>query len=242
MAALKLRAVTFDFGWTLAELDTVMLAGRLAEIGAVAAAAAEIEALARRLDAGGADAVRAYSVAIKAGHGGHPWKLLMTHLLSGAGVAAEQVARAVDFLWDQQPTRNLWRRPVPGMIELVQELRGLGVPVGVISNSEGHLAELARELGWLQLFDAFADSGKLGMEKPGREIFEWTAERLGVQVQEMVHVGDAWAADVEGALGAGAHAVWFGGDAEATLPERVRVCRDAAAVRRVLVGWGVIEG
>jgi len=228
-----MKAVSFDFGQTLAELDTAMLAGRLAEIGAGQVTAAE-------LDAGVAPAVRAYSDAIQAGHGGHPWKLFMSHLLTGAGIGAH-TARAVDFLWDQQPGRNLWRRPVPGMIELVRELRAARVPLAVISNSEGFLAELAQELGWLELFDAFADSGKLGIEKPGRAIFEWTAARLGVAPADIVHIGDAWAADIEGALGAGLRPIWFGDHAAVSDP-RVRLCRDAAAVRATLREWGLPAG
>jgi FMN phosphatase YigB (HAD superfamily) len=146
--ATKIRAVTFDFGQTLCELDTALLAQRLAERG--------ITVLAERLEAAVPDAWRAYDAAIKAGLGGHPWKTLMTRLLEGAGVGrvtpqppGGPVDSAVDWLWTEQPRRNLWRRPIPGMIELVRELRGAGVPVGVISNSEGRLAELIAEVGWV---------------------------------------------------------------------------------------------
>src|SRR5215510_4347729 len=95
------------------------------------------------------------------------------------------------------------------MMELVRELSRAGVPVAVLSNSEGGLAELIEELGWGGIFGAVADSGKLGFEKPGREIFAWTAERLGVPIERVVHVGDSLEADVRGALAAGMGAVWF---------------------------------
>jgi len=231
------RAITFDFGQTLAELDTTMLQGRLAERGAEV----RIEAL----DAAIAPAWAAYNGAIRAGHGGHPWKLLMGTLLTHAGVAVDLVAPTVDWLLELQPSSNLWRRPIAGMIALVRALRGAGVRVGVVSNSEGGLAGLIAEMGWTAEFDAVADSGVLGMEKPDRAIFDWTAAQLGVPLAETVHVGDAWAADYVGALGCGMAAVLFRG--EAFVPEGVRVgeghreavCTTPEALREILVGWGV---
>ncbi|EYF01450.1 HAD family hydrolase [Chondromyces apiculatus] len=258
-------AVSFDFGQTLAELDTAMLARRLSEQGLSVPVA--------RLESAVPSAWEAYNAAIHRGVSGHPWKTLMARLLEVAGVAAEgegaegehaegegaeeaEDGRAgkpstgggiqgrqavVDWLWDEQPARNLWRRPITGMIELVEDLRARGVPVAVLSNSEGRLRELAEELGWGSHFVAIADSGKLGFEKPGREIFAWTADALGVELAQVVHIGDSLAADVEGAIAAGMRAVWFGGDAAraAVLGDRAVVAADAAGVRAALRGFGL---
>lgn len=226
-------AVSIDFGQTLAELDTGMLSRRLAERG--------IAADEGRLEAAVPAAWEAYNAAVHRGVSGHPWKILMARLLEGAGVTGEQARGAVDWLWTEQPRRNLWRRPIPGMIELVGDLRAAGVPVAVLSNSEGRLAELAEELGWASRFVAIADSGRLGFEKPGREIFAWTAERLGVALEEVVHVGDSLAADVEGALAAGMRAVWFRGDPAraAALGDRVAAAADAAQVRAAFQRFGL---
>jgi putative hydrolase of the HAD superfamily len=200
-----LRAVTFDFGQTLCELDGAMLSARLCERAVRVPAAA--------LDREVAGAFRAYDDAVRAGESGHPWKLLMRTLLARAGAPAPRLGELVDWLWDEQPRRNLWRRPIPGMLELVDDLRAAGLALGVVSNSEGGLAALVEELGWAGRFCVIADSGVLGFEKPGREIFAWAAERLGVPLASLAHVGDSAAADVAGALGAGAHAVLFRGDA-----------------------------
>jgi len=230
------RAVTFDFGQTLAEVDTDLLARRLAERGVACAP----DALARATTA----AWRAYNAAVLAGHGGHPWKVLMRAWLDDAGVTARP-GELVDWLWDEQPRVNLWRRPIAGMIDVARDLRRAGVPVAVVSNSEGKLAELIAEMGWAGEFDAVADSGKLGMEKPGREIFVWAAERIGVELADCVHVGDAWAADFLGALGAGMRAVLFRGgafvppgDARATGP-RAAACDTPEALRAILRAWGL---
>lgn len=228
-------AVSFDFGQTLVELDTEMLSARLAERG-VAVPRARLDAA---VDAGW----RAYNEAIRSGISGHPWKIMMRRLLEVGGVPAGAVDAIVDWLWTEQPRKNLWRRPIAGMIDVVIELRQAGVPVAVLSNSEGRLAELVDELGWSAHFVAIADSGRLGFEKPGREIFAWTAERLGVPLTAVVHVGDSLAADVDGALAAGMRAVWFKGDpqdaAQRPEAERIAVCDDADSLRRALRAFGV---
>ncbi|MEZ4312420.1 MAG: HAD family hydrolase, partial [Polyangiaceae bacterium] len=151
-------AVTWDFGQTLADLDPTFLAQKLAEQG--------ISAEAGSLDAAVPAAWGAYNRAVRGGAGGHPWKTFMRAVLEGGGVAPGAIDPAVDFLWLDQPARNLWRRPVPGMMELVRDLDAAGVPQCICSNSEGRLAELVAELGWSAPFRAVADSGKLGFEKP----------------------------------------------------------------------------
>ncbi|KYF85278.1 HAD family hydrolase [Sorangium cellulosum] len=228
-------AVSLDFGQTLVELDTGLLSARLAERG--------IAASREQLDGAVAEGWRAYNEAIQRGFGGHPWKIMMRRLLEAGGVAADAVDAAVDWLWTEQPRKNLWRRPIPGMIDVVVELRRAGVPLAVLSNSEGRLDELVDELGWSAYFVAVADSGRLGFEKPGREIFAWTAERLGAPLAAVVHVGDSLAADVDGALAAGMRAIWFKGDAHKAAvmrhAERVAVCDDADGLRRALRAFGV---
>lgn len=230
-------AVSFDFGQTLASMDPVMLARRLAEIDVAADAA--------RLEAALPGAWAAYDAAVRAGHGGHPWKLLMATLLTGGGVAEGDRARAVDWLWDEQPKQNLWRRPLPGMIELCRDLTRSGVPVGVLSNSEGRLAELIAEMGWSGDLPLVADSGRLGVEKPDPAIFAWLAERLAVAPSRIVHVGDSLGADVMGALRAGWRAVLFlmpGAGSPAApdgVPPGVAVARSADELRAALLDLGV---
>ncbi len=233
MSLEKYCAVTFDFGQTLASLDADLTSARLAEHGWIADPKA--------IEAALPEAWKAYNDAIHQGYGGHPWKILMLALLRHAAPSLRDDHRtqAVDFLWEQQPIKNLWRRPIAGMIELIDELRAADVPVGVVSNSEGRLAQLIDEMGWSDRFDVVADSGKLGMEKPHRAIFDWTAEKLGVPVEKIVHVGDSYAADIEGALGAGMAAIWFGGVAKGPLPSRCRIAHDASTTRHALSMFGM---
>ena len=219
-------AVTFDFGQTLADLDTALLSARLAERGVAVSPDA--------LEAAAAPAWRAYDRALDPAAPGHPWKRFMRELLSAAGRADAPLDALIDWLWTEQPRRNLWRRPVPGMLELVRGLRARGVKLGVISNSEGKVAELAGELGIRDQFDAIADSRLVGFEKPSPRIFSWAAERLGTAPERIIHVGDSWAADVQGALAAGLQPIWFRGDPARALQTGVTVCLDAAQVAAAL--------
>ena len=233
-----MRAVTFDFGQTLAELDHDFMQVRAhtfgAELDPVASHAATVTAW------------HAYGAAKSLGHA-RAWQAMMVEILRGGGVRkiraeaadpayAEKIAQ---LFWDAQPTHNLWRKPITGMFELVTELGERQVPVGIISNSEGHLAELVEELGHRALFPVIIDSGRVGVDKPNPRIFELASEALGVPLAEIVHVGDAWEADVLGALAVGAKAVWYAPTDDRTLPEGVVACRNAEELRGALRDFGV---
>jgi putative hydrolase of the HAD superfamily len=217
--------VTFDAGQTLVELDLDFLAARLAERGIATTAAA--------LSAAAPAAWHVYDELVEAGQG-HPWHALMSTLLKGAGIA--NTGELVEWLWQEQPRANLWRKPIPEMIALARELAAAGARVAVLSNSEGRLAELLAEIGVADAFAAVIDSGREGVAKPDPRIFARTLEVLGGRAADAIHVGDSWPADVEGALGAGWHAVWFRvrGAVPHELPPRVAVARDAGEVRAAL--------
>ena len=217
--------VTFDAGQTVIDLDLDFLARRLADRGVTVAPSA--------LAAAAPAAWRRYDELVDPA-GGHPWRELMATLLRGAGVA--DVAPLVDWLWDEQPRANLWRGQIPGMVALARELRARGVVTAVLSNSEGRLAELLAEIGLADAFAAVIDSGRLGIEKPDRRIFDHTLEVLGAS-RPGIHIGDSWPADIAGALGAGWRAIWFGRRAIPVDDARVAIAHTADEVRAVLSRW-----
>ncbi len=163
----------------------------------------------------------------------------MAALLRGAGL--ESVEPVVEWLWEQQPTVNVFRRPIAPMIELARDLRARGATLIVVSNSEGRLAELLTEIGLAELFAVVIDSGRVGIEKPDRRIFELALADLGAAgAAPPVHVGDSWAADIAGALGAGWRAVWYGRRATQVSDPRVGFAPDAAAARATFERWGFL--
>jgi putative hydrolase of the HAD superfamily len=223
--------VTFDAGQTLVDLDLDFLAHRLGERGVTVASAA--------LGQGAPAAWQRYDELTAAGHG-HPWKALMVTLLEGAGVG--NAPPLVDWLWDEQPRANLWRRPIAPMVALAKELGARGVKVAVLSNSEGGLANLFEEIGLSPLFAAIIDSGRVGVEKPDPRIFAHALAQVGGEAASAVHIGDSWSADVVGALGAGWRAIYYPSRA-ATPPSlddpRIRIAHTADDARAALIAFGV---
>lgn len=223
--------VTFDAGMTLVELDLDFLARRVEERGIVVAPAA--------LRAAAPAAWSHYDARVEAGEAhGRLWHELIGEILSGAGVSRDATSSAVEWLWDQQPARNLFRAPIADMVALARRLRGEGVRTAVISNSEGRLAELLAEVGIADAFEHVIDSGRLGIEKPDPRIFTHTLRLLGVATDTpAVHIGDSWPADVGGALAAGWRAIWYGRRAEPVSDPRVAHARDAVETAAALARW-----
>jgi epoxide hydrolase-like predicted phosphatase len=78
-------------------------------------------------------------------------------------------------------------RPDEAMIALFRELRAVGVPTGMLSNSWG--GEYPREL-FLELFDAVVISSEVGMRKPEPRIFLHAAQLLGLHPAECIFIDD----------------------------------------------------
>jgi putative hydrolase of the HAD superfamily len=190
------RGVSFDFGHVLVGIDFDELRARLGR-GDVAALRAAMPA-----------AYRAHDEAVARGAGHERgWKALMAVFVRTAGVEAAD--EAVDRLWAAQPVRNLWRHVPDEARALVADLHAARVPLVLTSNSEGGLVQLLGEVGLTPYFRAILDSGVLGISKPDRRMFELAAEKLGVPLGQVLHIGDSESADIEGAVRAGAWAVRF---------------------------------
>lgn len=199
----QVRAVTFDFGQVLAEFDPVHFAQKLASQSIPTPSVDSIErALPRAWD----DYGRALRDNLP--HGG-PWKVFIASIMEQCDQSEYATPALLDWLFIDQRAHNLWRRPIKGMIDLVRLIRKSGLKVAIVSNSEGALKSLVQSMGWLDDFEVIADSGLLGFEKPDRRIFLWAAAQLGVETNQTIHIGDSWVADVEGAVGVGAGAIWY---------------------------------
>lgn len=100
-------------------------------------------------------------------------------------------------------------------VPLLKELKKRGLLVGVITNGPSYLQNHKMdESGLREYCDIVVVSGDLGIHKPSPEIFELTAERLGLKCEECVYVGDHPINDIQGALSAGMSAIrmnwgWF---------------------------------
>lgn len=230
------RAISFDLGQTLVEFDESLLLTQARQRGLDLSIAHATTAK--------SDAWSAYNRAKSVGLTGFDaWSSFVRFIVEhselrrlGSSQPAEPEEREafVRYLWSEQPHNNLWRKPVPGMRELLRALHERGVKLGVLTNSEGRAKELVDELGFGSFLDVVVDSGLEGIEKPDPRIFARLAERLNCSCAEIVHVGDSYEADVLGALGAGMIPIWFLPELPTTLPPAVRWCRDARELSAAL--------
>jgi putative hydrolase of the HAD superfamily len=79
---------------------------------------------------------------------------------------------------------------IPGVHETLDDLRGRGLALAVVSNWDVSLHVHLADLGLSPFFDTVVTSAEAGVEKPRVEIFELALARLGVSAHRALHVGD----------------------------------------------------
>ncbi|RYG85883.1 HAD family hydrolase, partial [bacterium] len=140
-------------------------------------------------------------------HDGAPgaagWASMVGTLITRAGVPLDELGSLLDALWVDHVRLNLWSKVPDGLGHALDEARALGLKVAIVSNSEGMLVELFKELGIGTRFDLVVDSGIVGVEKPDPRIFRMAYEPFGIAPGAVLHLGDSIATDVVGARAAG---------------------------------------
>jgi putative hydrolase of the HAD superfamily len=133
-----------------------------------------------------------------------------TAFATDLGIAGDQLARALDALLELADRRRsgeiLWSEPAPGALATLASLARAGLPVVIVSNSDGHGKENLRDAGICEVgknIAALIDSELVGSSKPDPAIFRAALDAAGTNAASVVHVGDTLAADVAGALVAG---------------------------------------
>ena len=135
------------------------------------------------------------------------------------------------------------RRPLPGAVELLEELRAAGVSHGIATS--GRRPEIDRSLEVLGIGaeTVVVERGDVQRAKPEPDLFLTCAERLGTAPAECYVVGDAvWdllAARRAGMLSVGLQTGGYGED-ELTRAGAFRVYRDANELRESLDELGIV--
>lgn len=99
--------------------------------------------------------------------------------------------------------------------------------MALVSNFYGNVATVLREFKLDKYFESVVESAEVGIRKPDPRIWTIGVERLGMRPGEIVVVGDSFYKDIEPALKAGCHAVWFKGEGwnnktyDETVPDKV---------------------
>ena len=76
--------------------------------------------------------------------------------------------------------RHLWSGIAGDTHDALARLRGAGLRLGVVSNSDGRVEEALEAAGLRDYFDVVVDSALAGVEKPDPAIFRAALEALGV--------------------------------------------------------------
>jgi epoxide hydrolase-like predicted phosphatase len=96
------------------------------------------------------------------------------------------------------------------LVALIRHLRDAGYRTALLSNAPAGMLQHLERLGIANAFDAVIISGREGLMKPDRAIFERALARLGVEAEGAIFVDDTWA-NVVAADQAGLRAVQFRG-------------------------------
>jgi len=91
---------------------------------------------------------------------------------------------------------------LPGIPEMLQQVRDLGLKMGLLSNARNDWAvrEIMGRLDLTRYFDVILTSAALGVRKPRPEPFREMLKLLGIEAAEAVMVGNSMEADVAGAV------------------------------------------
>lgn len=138
----------------------------------------------------------------------HPeWHHNLTHLRKQWLTAlAQECDLGDDFVEEGFQVYWLARNEVSlfaGVADMLMRLKQRYV-VGSITNGNADVSHIGID----HLFDFSVTSIEAGVAKPHPEIFALAAEKANTPLEHILHVGDDWQRDVQGALAAGAHAAW----------------------------------
>ena len=146
------------------------------------------------------------------------WRNYLLTYIAACGVAEERCEQLATEM-SQRSRRRSWAHAGQGVMHGLRALAELGVPMGVVSNSNGTVEGDLRLAGVCYVPDAPAspnaqdpavpmgvilDSAVVGVAKPDPEIFRLALDALKVPASgTVIHVGDSLRYDVAGALAAG---------------------------------------
>jgi HAD superfamily hydrolase (TIGR01509 family) len=91
----------------------------------------------------------------------------------------------------------------------LEALHARGIRTGIVSNFTGNLGQCLADLGLASAVDVVIDSAVVGVRKPERAIFLLALERVGVEPNRALMVGDNPFADIQAAAALGMSTCWL---------------------------------
>lgn len=224
MAAGGFDAVWFDAGGVLVLPDPTVIAPLLAPYGGISVVARHRRA-------------HYAAMAVKSGAGDaeHVWSAYDEAYVRSVGVGDELVDVAARML-NACRVADLWRWPIPESVAALRDLHAAGVPLAVVSNASGQIAETLERVQVCQVgpgpgvpMRCIVDSHLVGVAKPNPAIFDVAARSFqGFDRSRILYVGDSVTMDIAGAAAAGLRPVLLDpfGDHVGAAFDRVRSVAD----------------
>jgi putative hydrolase of the HAD superfamily len=194
-----LDAIIFDAGGVFVLPDPTVLAPLLVYYGGDPSLDAHVRAHYRGMAAKSA-----------AGSAEKSWVDYDREYVRSVGVADSDVEHAAVAL-GRTRSALLWRWPIPDSVAALRTLHARGVPIGVVSNASGQIAEVLRRSGVCQVgpgdhtpVRVIVDSHLVGVAKPDPAIFDHALHMFeGIARERIGYVGDSVTMDIGGARAAG---------------------------------------
>ena len=131
------------------------------------------------------------------------WEVYYAHLLHTLRIS--DVSLRLELVTLARTSAN-WSRLRPGTTEVLGAMKQK-YRLGVISNSDGHMAERLASLGLAEYFQQVIDSGNVGYEKPAPQIFQAALSAMSVPADRALYLGDIYSVDFLGAQSVGMKAM-----------------------------------
>lgn len=205
----RLDAVLLDAGGILVRLDYEWMAGTLGALGHPMDPAvlrrAEVEGR-RAYDASAAAPHPAPAPDAPIGRAGDI-TAYFSGMMRAAGVPEPLIAPAWERFDAEQRGPRLWRRPMEGARQALDDLKALGLRLAAVSNSDGRAELHLEEAGVRDGLEFVVDSHVVGVEKPDPAIFRIALDRMRLAPGRALFIGDIRSVDEAGARAAGLHFV-----------------------------------
>ena len=185
------------------------------------------------------------------------WRQYLAGFVAECGVAEDRCAALAAEIAETTGDHS-WANVGSGVTDGLRALAALGLPMGVVSNSDGTVEAELRRLGICHASDGHepaaaiegggvrvgvvVDSAVVGVSKPDPAIFRIALDALGVPPSRTVlHVGDSLRYDVTGALAAGLQPVHLDPNGFCPAPDGHRHIRALAELAGILGGPGPVD-
>ena len=132
------------------------------------------------------------------------WRTIVEEVFEGVSVS--DFDRFFDAVYSVFEGEEAWEL-FPETKEVLEELRGAGYRLGVISNFDSRIYSICDRLHIRTYFNDIVISTQAGAAKPSTRIFQNALNRLSLAPSEALYVGDSPIHDEAGARAVGMHSV-----------------------------------